>query len=107
MPAHPKSPQRSPRSSRRRGRVRGRRSRSCRSTAATRSLSGRSEERRVGKECVSTCRSRWLPYHYKKRLFLYLTITLNTHLDEYNTQTTHPTINLSQLINRKITRIII
>src|SRR3546814_14861773 len=24
---------------------------------------GRSEERRVGKECVSTCRSRWLPYH--------------------------------------------
>src|SRR3546814_1617627 len=23
---------------------------------------GRSEERRVGKECVSTCRSRWLPY---------------------------------------------
>src|SRR3546814_17259874 len=25
--------------------------------------SGRSEERRVGKECVSTCRSRWSPYH--------------------------------------------
>src|SRR3546814_12940287 len=24
---------------------------------------GRSEERRVGKECVSTCRSRWSPYH--------------------------------------------
>src|SRR3546814_7725002 len=23
---------------------------------------GRSEERRVGKECVSTCRSRWSPY---------------------------------------------
>src|SRR3546814_11694220 len=23
----------------------------------------RSEERRVGKECVSTCRSRWSPYH--------------------------------------------
>src|SRR3546814_2290253 len=23
----------------------------------------RSEERRVGKECVSTCRSRWWPYH--------------------------------------------
>src|SRR3546814_15122729 len=23
----------------------------------------RSEERRVGKECVSTCRSRWAPYH--------------------------------------------
>src|SRR3546814_17839894 len=24
---------------------------------------GRSEERRVGKECVSTCRSRWSPFH--------------------------------------------
>src|SRR3546814_13121539 len=27
---------------------------------------GRSEERRVGKEWVSTCRSRWSPEHYKK-----------------------------------------
>src|SRR3546814_13590533 len=27
----------------------------------------RSEERRVGKACVSTCRSRWQPYHYKKK----------------------------------------
>src|SRR3546814_3615253 len=27
----------------------------------------RSEERRVGKECVSTCRSRWLPYRSKKK----------------------------------------
>src|SRR3546814_15249000 len=26
-------------------------------------LSSRSEERRVGKECVSTCRSRWSPDH--------------------------------------------
>src|SRR3546814_20527377 len=26
-------------------------------------VSARSEERRVGKECVSTCRSRWAPYH--------------------------------------------
>src|SRR3546814_12201114 len=25
-------------------------------------VNGRSEERRVGKECVSTCRSRWSPY---------------------------------------------
>src|SRR3546814_12597221 len=34
--------------------------------AAYRELSrrrGRSEERRVGQECVSTCRSRWSPYH--------------------------------------------
>src|SRR3546814_19710773 len=27
----------------------------------------RSEERRVGEEGVSTCRSRWYPYHYKKK----------------------------------------
>src|SRR3546814_15045734 len=27
----------------------------------------RSEERRVGKEVVSTCRSRWSPYHEKKK----------------------------------------
>src|SRR3546814_14859299 len=26
-------------------------------------IAARSEERRVGKECVSTCRSRWSPYH--------------------------------------------
>src|SRR3546814_2171287 len=36
----------------------------CRSErAAGVSVTGRSEERRVGKECVSTCRSRWAPYH--------------------------------------------
>src|SRR3546814_15246887 len=28
----------------------------------------RSEERRVGKECVSTCRSRWSPDHYKTNI---------------------------------------
>src|SRR3546814_12423237 len=28
-----------------------------------RDYDSRSEERRVGKECVSTCRSRWSPYH--------------------------------------------
>src|SRR3546814_1384687 len=31
--------------------------------ATGRSWDSRSEERRVGKECVSTCRSRWSPYH--------------------------------------------
>src|SRR3546814_12411905 len=30
-------------------------------------IANRSEERRVGKECVSTCRSRWSPDHYKKK----------------------------------------
>src|SRR3546814_20477076 len=33
------------------------------SQPARRSCAGRSEERRVGKECVSTCRYRWSPYH--------------------------------------------
>src|SRR3546814_14412279 len=32
----------------------------------------RSEERRVGKECVSTCRSRWSPYHYITKLHILL-----------------------------------
>ena len=32
-------------------------------TAGSFPLLPRSEERRVGKECVSTCRSRWSPYH--------------------------------------------
>src|SRR3546814_11690996 len=32
-------------------------------TALCCQIGGRSEERRVGKECVSTCRSRWSPYH--------------------------------------------
>src|SRR3546814_13472062 len=36
----------------------------------------RSEERRVGKECVSTCRSRWSPYHSKKN-------PLNRHIYHY------------------------
>src|SRR3546814_12081689 len=31
------------------------------------SIAHRSEERRVGKECVSTCRSRWSPYPYTKK----------------------------------------
>src|SRR3546814_12152066 len=34
--------------------------------SSKRSVLSRSEERRVGKACVSTCRSRWSPYHYKK-----------------------------------------
>src|SRR3546814_11288886 len=32
-------------------------------TSGDRAASDRSEERRVGKECVSACRSRWAPYH--------------------------------------------
>src|SRR3546814_17521656 len=36
---------------------------------------GRSEERRVGKEGVSTCRSGWSPYPYKKKNTKHNTIT--------------------------------
>src|SRR3546814_17459197 len=39
----------------------------------------RSEERRVGKECVSTCRSRWSPYHYKTNHHNPTTHPSNTH----------------------------
>src|SRR3546814_11044229 len=38
----------------------------------------RSEERRVGKECVSTCRSRWSPYHYKTQTQIYSPHTSQT-----------------------------
>src|SRR3546814_20415710 len=34
---------------------------------ASRKKAVRPEERRVGKECVSTCRSRWSPYHEKHK----------------------------------------
>src|SRR3546814_15346896 len=40
----------------------------------------RSEERRVGKECVSTCRSRWSPYHSK---------TKNNKTDKLNHNNNH------------------
>src|SRR3546814_18723112 len=46
---------------------------------ARRGGSLRSEERRVGKECVSTCRSRWAPYPYKKKT--------NTYKSHYNNNT--------------------
>src|SRR3546814_20026631 len=39
----------------------------------------RSEERRVGKECVSTCRSRWSPYQSKKKTTIKTKTTKDTH----------------------------
>src|SRR3546814_19024336 len=42
-------------------------SRTPRRRAKLSASSDRSEERRVGTECVSTCSSRWAPYHYKKK----------------------------------------
>src|SRR3546814_7657864 len=35
----------------------------------------RSEERRVGKECVRTCSSRWSPYHYYNKTHTLLATT--------------------------------
>src|SRR3546814_12363469 len=46
---------------------------------ADRALPGRSEERRVGKECVSTFRSRWSPYHSKQKKTIYIIIMYHTH----------------------------
>src|SRR3546814_14896681 len=47
--------------------------------APVNTLRQRSEERRVGTECVCTCRSRWSPYHSQKnymiRLLSYLLIS--------------------------------
>src|SRR3546814_9463201 len=37
-------------------------------------MANRSEERRVGKECVSKCRSRWWPYHYQKTTYTQLLV---------------------------------
>src|SRR3546814_5756241 len=40
----------------------------CVRECESRGIELRSEERRVGNECVSTCRSRWSPYHQKKNI---------------------------------------
>src|SRR3546814_20259081 len=49
----------------------------------------RSEERRVGKECVSTCRSRWSPYHSQKKYHHITSSTLTKHV---HTSSTRPTL---------------
>src|SRR3546814_18707881 len=41
-------------------------------------VAARSAERRVGKECVSTCRSRWSPSHQKKKKTVRQHIYVNT-----------------------------
>src|SRR3546814_20939156 len=59
----------------------------------------RSEERRVGTECVRTCRSRWSQSHYKKNYLrqsenIYLHMTKTTQTDKhitYSRSTKHPT----------------
>src|SRR3546814_13415915 len=53
---------------------------------------GRSEERRVGKECVSTCRSRWSPYHSKKHYNLYITLLYTIFIHTLTPNTSLSTI---------------
>src|SRR3546814_11862615 len=45
----------------------------------------RSEERRVGKECVSTCRSRWSPYLYKIKNMLLLCMATQPYVSHHVT----------------------
>src|SRR3546814_19773969 len=45
---------------------------------------GRSEERRVGKECVSTCRSRWSPYNEKQKDKRYTMTTTESKIYKHN-----------------------
>src|SRR3546814_12560818 len=56
-----------------------------------RPLAGRSEERRVGKECVSTCRSRWSPYPSKKKNTTPDKFAVNKHINNqhYTQESTH------------------
>src|SRR3546814_21140864 len=42
---------------------------------------GRSDERRVGQECVSTCRSRWSPHHSNKKTHISNTLSLSMNLN--------------------------
>src|SRR3546814_13856168 len=51
-------------------------------------ITPRSEERRVGKECVSTCRSRWSPDHQKKTSMSTSTTTTeeDTNTNQYQQQ---------------------
>src|SRR3546814_11446126 len=44
-----------------------------------RGVATRSEERRVGTECVRTCRSRWSPYPYKQNTSTNMTIHIPTN----------------------------
>src|SRR3546814_15807364 len=50
----------------------------------------RSEERRVGKECVSPFRSRWSPYHLKKKKHIHTTVVHVPNRLSPNNQTTNP-----------------
>src|SRR3546814_12880511 len=58
---------------------------------------GRLEERRVGKECVSTCRSRWSPYHTHTTSSNNLQTFLSTNSTIVNVSADHLTPHCSSL----------
>src|SRR3546814_17917132 len=59
----------------------------------------RSEERRVGQERVSTCRSRWSPYNSKKKTHL-----INDYSEDYNYSSSIFRCNTITIINILIKR---
>src|SRR3546814_11376284 len=59
-----------------------------RGSAVGRDRAHRSEERRVGKECVNTCRSRWSPYPSKKKTSKHNTTVAQDTQHTYNTSIT-------------------
>src|SRR3546814_16381934 len=65
----------------------GHRVRDRQSGDGTTGIGGRSEERRVGKECVSTCRSRWSPDHEEKESHTTHIVLDNAHIK--NTSRAH------------------
>src|SRR3546814_19240491 len=58
---------------------------------------GRSEERRVGKECVSTCRSRWSPYHSHKNKNIKKSTHINTNHIDKNKRNTMISYSINKL----------
>src|SRR3546814_19329162 len=66
----------------------------------------RSAERRVGKECVSTCRSRWSPYHYTKNLSIMTTLPARTNTRTQTHDATRPFNSYINLYQRTTNRII-
>src|SRR3546814_13327194 len=58
----------------------------------------RSEERRVGKECVSTCRSRWSPNHSKNKTKTNSTISsIQQRKSHDDTRSKDTTLNIERL----------
>src|SRR3546814_18387835 len=59
----------------------------------------RSDERRVGKECASTCRSRWWPYHSKNKITHAHMYLLRYQKQSYQQSDSYKDTSLRQLIS--------